>query len=254
MARNSRRGNSHATHPVYGGDGDHPLYLSETRSTTDGSYDLLSCLSDSEYRRVVSLGRHQHYAAGDIVFHQGDLHRGISFVETGCMRVFYMSPSGREITLSYLPAGQFCGVPSIYHEGTHFWSGEAVCDSTVLTLPPNNLRQLLYEMPALAVGLVDGLVSKGKCYSALLQLLATRSGSKLLAHLILTLAEQHGVAIGEHVSIERPFTHEELAKMIGATRQWVSLTLRRLEEQSLIAIRAHRIVVLDKRGLLEISE
>ena len=101
------------------------------------------------------------------------------------------------------------------------------------------------RIPGLAIGLVEGLVAKGKCYSTLLQMLGTRSVVERLAQLLLNLAELDGIQEEEFVIIDKPITHEILANMVGATRQWVTMTLDRFQKQGLIKLRKQRIVILD---------
>lgn len=140
----------------------------------------------------------------------------------------------REITLAYWTAGHFAGGPEIFGGGEHMWSAEAVEPSEILHLSGSTLRALMQTIPALAIGLIEALVYKGKCYSALLQLLGTRSVTKRPAHLICTLAERARSRQAETIVMDMFFTNEELANMIGATRQWVSLTLRRFESEGVI--------------------
>ena len=105
------------------------------------------------------------------------------------------------------------------------------------------------ELPGLAAGLVEGLVFKGKCYSALLQMLGTRSVLQRLAQLLLTLCELDGQAAAGGILIDRSLTHEELANMVGATRQWVTASIDRFQKQSLLEVCDRKIVILDRIAL-----
>ncbi len=145
------------------------------------------------------------------------------------MRVFYTSASGREITLAYWNPGNFVGGPDVLNAGTHMWSGVTATETQVLMLPSRELRQLILEIPALAIGIIEGLSFKGKCYSALAQILGTRSVSERLAHLLLQLAEIYGQPTKNGIFIDAAFTHVDLAHIVGATRQWVTMMLKRLQ-------------------------
>ncbi|HTP26128.1 MAG TPA: helix-turn-helix domain-containing protein [Anaeromyxobacteraceae bacterium] len=73
-----------------------------------------------------------------------------------------------------------------------------------------------------------------------------------LAQLLLTMTDHHRMGTRSGLLVGRPWTRDELAKMVGATRQWVSMTLERFCDEGLIGVRGHRIVVLDEarqRGL-----
>lgn len=232
-----------------------PLYLAESFAEIDENPDILARLTPVERAAVVAKGHRRLLARREIIFRQGDAHRGITFIESGCVRQYYVAPSGREITLSYVNGGNFCGVPGMYKRGIHFWTAEAASDELrLLIIPPDSLRFLLNTIPALAIGLVDGLVYKGRCYATLLQVLGTRSMTKRLMRLVLMLAERHGTAEARGVRIRPHFSHSELANMIGATRQWVSSNLRRLQMDGLICSNDGSIFILDFHRLAVLSE
>ncbi len=214
--------------------------------------DLLSHLSDDERRIVVDLGKRRKLSPGDSLFRQGEPHRGIFLIESGLLRVYYTAPTGREITLGYWNAGHFAGGPEIFGGGMHVWSGDAAEPSEILSFAARDLEALVRRMPNFAVGIIEGLVFKGKCYSAVCQMLGTRSVSDRLAMLLLLLADLHGEPVVGGTLITVPFTHENMAALIGSTRQWVTTTLTRLEARGAVRRDSGRIVVL-RRGLVEAS-
>lgn len=224
--------------------------MTESLVEVEENPNFLGRLQTEDRETVVARGIRYEYAPGEHFFYQGELHEGIHVIQAGRVRSYYASPSGREITLAYWTPGHFVGGPQIFGGGHHMWSSVAVTESSALWISGNDLRDLINEIPDLAVALIDGLVHKGKCYSALLQLIGTRQMRSRLAHLLLTLVERHGVEDAEAGSVIGPrFTHEELAGMIGATRQWVSATMDQFEESGLVTRRAGRIAIVDKEGL-----
>ena len=233
--------------------GDRALYITESLVEIPENPDFLGRLNAADRLRVIRRGTRRSYAPGKAFFRQGEKHDGIHVIETGIVRSCYAAPSGREITLAYWTPGHFVGGPEIFGGGEHMWSSIAVEQSHALWLPGKELMSLIRSIPDLALGLIEGLVHKGKCYSALLQFLGTKPMSKRLAHLLLTLVERHGATSGQTVVITRKYTHEQLASMIGATRQWVSITLDRMEREGLTTQHDGCIVVLDRPRLVEYS-
>jgi len=224
-------------------DKSRSLLLSENAGTLGGSPSLLSALSQAECDIVLRRGRRKVLYRGQTLFNQGARHDGIYLIETGRIRVFYTAPSGREITLAYWHPGNFVGGPEVFGGGVHQWSGIATSNSSVVHLPGKDLRALVVEVPNLAIGLIEGLAFKGKCYSALAQMLGTRSITERLAHLLLHLADLYGVKEEDGTLVGAAFTHADLAHMVGATRQWVTISLKRLQEKDIVVSRKSRIVV-----------
>jgi CRP-like cAMP-binding protein len=103
-------------------------------------------------------------------------------------------------------------------------------------------------MPRIALAIIDGLVAKGKCYSALVQMLGTRSIAERLELLLQAMADAYGHPTPEGVVIERTVTHEQFAMMVGATRQWVSVSLERMQREGRLRISRSQIVLTTPAG------
>lgn len=208
-----------------------------------GPRPLLEGLSEAERHQVMERGRRRVLYRGATLFTQETPNDGIWLIETGRIRVFYAAPTGREITLAYWYPGNFVGGPEVFGSGSHSWSGMAASNSTVLHLPGAALKQLVARIPSLAFGIIDGLTFKGRCYSALAQMLGTRSITDRLAFLLIHLSNLYGVEEEGGVLIAADFTHADLAHMVGATRQWVTISLKRLSEQGVVTTRRSQILV-----------
>ncbi len=126
-------------------------------------------------------------------------------------------------------------------------------DGEAIRLPGPTVRHLMSEIPNFAIGLVQGLAYKGKCYSSLLQMLGTRSVVERLAHLLLNLASLKGVKTGDAVTIVDMPSHEELAGMVGATRQWVSINVEKFRKRGIIEVGDRRLIILRPDALRAIA-
>jgi CRP/FNR family transcriptional regulator, cyclic AMP receptor protein len=219
------------------------VLLVESEKLGGGPPPLFDALSEGEQKAVLSYGTRRVVYRRQMLFAQGTAHDGIYLIETGRVRVFYTAPSGREITLAYWNPGNFVGGPEVFGSGPHLWSGVAVTDSSVVHFPGKVLRRLVLQIPGLAIGIIEGLAFKAKCYSALAQMLGTRSVTERLAHLLLHLADNYGVRQHGGIVISAALTHADIAHMVGATRQWVTISLKRFEEQGLIASSKSKIVI-----------
>lgn len=231
--------------PTQHPDPDGALFLSEYLFELNSGAGFMDEMTDDEMRRLRAIGRPVRVDRRQGVFFQGDRHRGIWLVESGRVRTFYTGPTGREITLAYWTPGHFVGGPEVFGRGRHIWCADALTPSTLLFLPGDELRALVRSCPGLAIALIDGLVAKGKCYSALIQMLGTRSITERLEQLLIILADTRGQVCDEGVAIARSITFEQLATLVGATRQWVSQSLEKLEMRGIISVNRKTIIVHD---------
>ncbi len=216
---------------------------------------LLDRLSPAAASRVQAAGQSRSCARGEILFRQGDPHDGIALIETGVIRSFYAAPSGRTMTLAYWMPGNFVGGPDVFGGGVHMWSAEAAQRSDVTLLPGDALRALTREMPELMAVLLDAVIFKARCYASLAQMLGTRSLTQRLAQVLLHMIDAHGVPQRQGaaaVLIAASFTHAEIADLIGATRQWVTTSLSRLEKTGVLR-RTRGMLIVERPDLLQVA-
>jgi CRP/FNR family cyclic AMP-dependent transcriptional regulator len=233
---------------------DRSIYIGKSPSYASKSTEILGGLTVGERNGLMALGRARTFLQGEQVFLQGEPHAGIMIILDGEIRSYYVSPSGREITLAYWTAGHFVGGPEIFGGGTHIWSGVATRDSRVLFLASDVLRETIVRIPQFALNIVEALVFKATCFSALLQFVGTRPAGTTLAHLLLILADCQQPAVNGEVLLDQRYTQEELAKMIGTTRQWVAATLSRMKRDKLLDVVSARIRILDLDRLRRLAE
>ena len=227
------------------------FFMSESIEGLDVGAHFLDRLSAGQKKQVYAAGRTIDVPQGGMVFSQGEAHDGVFIIRRGQVRVYYTAPSGREITLAYWTPGHFIGGPEISGGGAHMWAGIAVEDCMVTALSGAALQKLLADIPAFALSLIDGLVAKGRCYSSMAQMLGTRSVIERLAQYLVNLAELHGSPDGDAIVINRKVTHDQIAAMVGSTRQWVTMMLKRFQAKRIIAvdgsiIRIRRIDLLEQ--------
>lgn len=210
---------------------------------------LLEHLSVADRTIVLSKATQRTLAPGELLFHQGDPHEGIVIVESGRVRSFYIAPSGREITLAYWLPGNFIGGPQLFGGGVHMWSAKAAHRTSITMFEGPVLRELARQLSDFAMGLIDALVFKATCYAALAQMLGTRSVAERLRQLLLYLADLHGIAEPDGTLIAAAFSHADLAHLVGATKQWVTVNLTKLQKAGVLSYK-RRFIVIHRPDLL----
>ena len=219
------------------------VMLAEAGTPPPRPPNLLASLKPAQRETVLNRGIRKVFGRGRALFRQGEQHDGLFIIESGMVKVFYTAPSGREITLGYWAPGNFVGGPSVFQRDRHVWTGVATRSTTVLAFSAADLRHLIGLMPEFGIGIIEGLSFKGKCYSVLAQMLGTRSISNRLELLLHSLCELYGVPENGGIAIRSAFSQQDLANMVGATRQWVTISLNRLQEAGVLISGKREILV-----------
>ena len=205
--------------------------------------DLLQSLGEAERARLRSVGVSRVFEAGEALWQQGDVHQGIYLIRSGRIRSFYIAPSAREVTLAYWFAGNFVGGPDIFGGEPYQWSSSAVQRSEALFLPGAALREAASQSAPIALALLDAMAFKARCYSAMAQMLGTRSASERLHQLLTFLANVYGLKGPDGILVAASFNHSELASLIGSTRQWVTVRLADLQRRGVLKYNRGMILI-----------
>ena len=229
--------------------GPSAIFLSEYILDINEGSGFLNTLRPEDQKTVRRMGTRCTFANKDRIFHQGDSHTGVWVIESGRARTYYAGPSGREITLAYWTPGHFIGGPEVFGRGRHVWSADALEDCEMLFLSGMSLQKLVREIPDVAMAIIHGLIAKGNCYSALIQMLGTRSVSERLRQFLLILADTQGRHEGDKIVIDRSITYEQIASVVGATRQWVTQTFEKLQAEGIVETNRAEIIVYDMEAL-----
>ena len=230
------------------------VFLTESAAGLTEGAGLLDRLTEAESQAMQAEASPVSLPIGAQVFAQGDPHEGIWLIRDGIIRTYYVAPSGRELTLALWTRGHFVGGPEVFGGGTHVWSAVAVEVSELLFLPGEAIRRIVENSPRFAACIIDGLVAKAKCYSAFAQMLGTRPAAARLAQLLLLAAQGQGRKDAGPLLIEHRPTHEDLARAVGATRQWVTAMLERFEKGGIIRAVGRRLAIERPDLLREVAE
>lgn len=219
------------------------LFLSEESASINEGAGFLNRLPPGDIAALQAAGTPVSLDQGKTLFLQGQVHAGVWIIQEGTIRTYYVGADGRELTLAYWTAGHFVGGPELFGGGRHIWSAVAHRPAKLSFQSGPSLRRMAEQSTSLALALIDGLVAKGKCYSALVQILGTRSASERLELILGIMADTHGRPVEDGVLIDRTITHQQLALMLGTSRQWLSVSLEKLRAAGRITLSRHHIVL-----------
>ena len=207
----------------------------DTRYPERGHPHLLDRLTKTERAKLLAICSRRRLAIGENLFAQSDNMDELFVLLSGRVRVYYISEHGNQLTFAYWTAGTLVGTPAIYREFKHLWNADAVEPSELLAAPCDDFTALLTTVPSLAVGVIEALEFKAKRLGNLSQILATSSVAKRLQLLLLNLIDLYGKNHDGTAVLTVPFTHEEIAGMVSASRPWVSSMLAQLKRSGLLS-------------------
>lgn len=207
--------------------------------------NLLSILDDATRQAFIERCNVVLFDAGQSIFLQGAMHEYSYIIKSGTVRTYYVADTGREITLGHWSEGDLVGGPLVFGGGYHVWSGVATKPSEVLAISGPDLRDFASSHDQVYPWIVDVLSFKLGWLSILFQIHGTEHVQERLIKLLIMLGGVFGNESSHGVVIEHRIDQQDLAALVGASRQWTNKTLTKLRNANLIAIRDRRMVLLD---------
>jgi CRP-like cAMP-binding protein len=189
----------------------------------------------------------RRYAAGELIFLEGDSSAGLHLVVQGLCKVYRLSAAGREHILAALEPGDSCNEVPVVDGGPNPASLAAIEDSTLWVISKQGLTRLRQQHLALNEIIIKSLAMRCR---QLVQRVCDLSFLPVTGRLAAFLLEQ----VDERDELSRRrWTQDEIAAHLGTVREMVSRAFRELQEADLIAIKRHRIEILDREGLEELT-
>jgi CRP-like cAMP-binding protein len=210
---------------------------------------LFSGLSPAELETLGRSLRPRRYARWDLVFQQGDPGDAFYVIESGEVKVVLSSQDGREAILTILGPGHFFGELSLLDGEPRSADVIAKEDCALLALHSQDFRAFLGAHPHAAEALLAVLSRRLRATDDVVHDAAFLDVAARLARLLLKLGETHGRKETRGLVLGIRLTQEDLASMVGSTRETVNKWLKTWERQGLLEHRGGILTILEAREL-----
>jgi CRP/FNR family transcriptional regulator len=189
----------------------------------------------------------RQYRAGEIIFLEGEPEAGLHLIVEGLAKVYRLSEAGREQVLATLKPGDSCNEVPVVDGGPNPANLQALEDCTVWVISAESLGRLRRKYPPLNDIIIKNLAMRCRQLVQRIHHLSFLSVTGRLAAFLLQQGDP-----GSPLS-RRRWTQDEIAAHLGTVREMVGRAFRELQQAELIAIDRHRIEILDRDGLRELT-
>jgi CRP/FNR family transcriptional regulator, cyclic AMP receptor protein len=210
---------------------------------------LFSALDDEAATALRGSMSESKLRRGDVLFHEGDAGDRAYVVLDGKIKLGRTSSDGRENLLAILGPGQMFGELSLFDPGPRSATVTAVTDATFLSLSHDDLLRWLDGRPAVARGLLTQLAGRLRKANDVVADLVFSDVPGRVAKALLDLADRFGRTADDGVHVHHDLTQEELAQLVGASRETVNKALADFVHRGWIQLQGKSVVVLDEERL-----
>jgi CRP-like cAMP-binding protein len=193
------------------------------------------------------------YRPRQVIYLPGDRAQGVHFLAAGRIKISKVTRDGKELTLAYRTVGDFFGEPCLLEGGPREEMAEAMDPSIAVEVERELLDQLLATNGGVAYRFTRALIARRKDLETRVEQLIFKDVGSKLAELLLNLGNEHGIADERGLVVGLKITHQEMANLIGSTRETVSLTLSQFKRKGLIQTEGRKVILADPEGLRAIA-
>jgi CRP-like cAMP-binding protein len=184
-----------------------------------------------------------------VIYLPGDPGGAVYFVNSGRVKVSKVTRDGKELTLAYRMPGEIFGETCLIDGGPREEMAEAMENALVTEVERAEFERLLQAHAVLGYRLTKILAQRRRDVEAKIENLIFKDVNSKLAELLLRLSVEYGVEDSRGTLVALKITHQEMANLIGSTRETVSLTLAQFKKKGLIQTDGRKVIIADREGL-----
>lgn len=197
---------------------------------------------------MANLSSIRHFAAGEMIFGQGEAAESFYIVLSGRVQIYKISPEGKEVILHLFgPGDMFAEVPIF--SGIPFYPANSLClnDSEILAIHGKGFRELVSQYPDIALGIISVFAQRLHQFSELIEDLALRTVDSRLAKYLLSVSANSPEKA--NITVHK----KTLASILGTIPETLSRTFKKLSQGGLIEVKYNKIFILNRKKLLELA-
>lgn len=211
---------------------------------------LFKGLSPKQCTALGAIAVRKYYSRGQNFFAEGDDGIGFYIVLSGKVKVFKLSPEGKEQIFHILEAPEPFAEAAVF-AGEHYpASAQALSETLVLFFPRKKFVELINQEPSLALSMLALLSRRLRKLTMLVESLSLKEVPGRLAAYLLYLHEHNR----DSATIELDISKNQMAGLLGTIPETLSRILKRMNDENLIKVTTRSIVILDKKGLADLSQ
>lgn len=217
--------------------------IDKTKYWHINTFRLFEGLSDEDKNTLASMLTEESVDKKCLIYTEGDKDKFVYILKEGKVKITKLSESGKELTVDILGAGDIFGELSIAGEDERTTSAEAMENSYICKVSGDDFAKFLTERPQFSFKITKWFGWRLQKIETRLQDMIFQDVPTRLITIIKDLASRYGTDILDSDKKKIKFSHQELANLIGATRETVTLELNNLKKDGIIDIEKREIII-----------
>ena len=204
---------------------------------------LFANLADEDLHELMNAAKRRAFRSGEVIFHRDDPGQVLYMIKEGKVKICIISPDGQEISLAVFGKGECFGEFALLDGLPRSADAIALEKVECYTLQRSDFHNAIMKNPKIAIQVLEALTKRLRNTDNMVEDLIFLDVYGRVAKKLLELADAHGVKTDDGVRIEVRLTQQELASMVGASRESVNKVMGYFTEKDFISTDKHRITL-----------
>jgi CRP/FNR family transcriptional regulator/CRP/FNR family cyclic AMP-dependent transcriptional regulator len=204
---------------------------------------MFADLPEEDIQALSSVTKRRAFRPGEVIFHRDDPGQVLYMIKEGKVKICIISPDGQEVSLAVLGKGEYFGEFALLDGLPRSSDAVALEKVECYTLQRSDFHNTILKNPKIAILIMEALTKRLRTTDQMVEDLIFLDVYGRVAKKLLELADAHGVKVDDGVRIDVRLTQQELASMVGASRESVNKVLGYFTDKNYISTDRHRITL-----------
>jgi len=215
---------------------------------------LFSGLDDEGLLRIKEIAGRREFRKGESLFSQGEEANGFYLVLQGRIKIYRLSPQGKEYILRIVGPGETLAEAAVFSGTTYPAAADSLEDSRLYYFRKSAFVQLIRQDPQLALNMISGLSLLLRNLAQQVEDLSLHEVSSRLARYLLDQAAKKDLHLNDGVQIPLEMKKNLLASRLGTIGETLSRTMAKMKQRGLLEIKKDTVTVQNLALLKEVAE
>ena len=214
---------------------------------------LFAGLGEGDLRKIRSIASLRKVQKKEVLFAEGEEARGFYVVLSGKVKLYKISPEGKEQILHVVSAPDTFAEAALFLEGSYPAFAEVLSDGQLLFFPRRDFIHLIEKNPKLSINMIVTLSHYLKKFSLLIEELSLKEVSSRIAKYLIDLSLKSSKEGKNPSEVDLDLSKTQVAQKLGTISETFSRTLGKMKAKGIIDVKRNRILILDRESLEELA-
>jgi CRP-like cAMP-binding protein len=208
--------------------------------------NLLKDFQDDELKMFADLATMRSTGKNEYIYFPNDPSKIVFFLKRGRVKIGKYTDDGKEIIKAILHPGEIFGEMAIAGQESRTDFAQALDDDVMICATNvEDIKMIMDKNPKLSMAVTKSIGERLMNVERKMESLIFKDARTRIIDLLIQMAEQRGIKIGDEILLKHDLTHQDIANLTATSRQTVTVTLNELKDQDLIYMERKKILIRD---------